>query len=54
MFGFQCETNGAMADTRFFPERAKVHKVPENVTAKHANGSANANACLAITLLGTL
>ena len=36
MFGFQCETNGAMAEYMIFPERAKVHKVPENVIAKHA------------------
>ena len=25
-----------MAEYMIFPERAKVHKVPENVTAKHA------------------
>ena len=36
VFGFQCETNGAMAEYMIFPERAKVHKVPENVIAKHA------------------
>lgn len=36
VFGFQCETNGAMAEYMIFPERAKVHKVPENVSAKHA------------------
>ena len=36
MYGFQCETNGAMAEYMIFPERAKVHKVPNSVSAKHA------------------
>ena len=36
VFGFQFETNDTMAEYMIFPERAKVHKVPENVIAKHA------------------
>ena len=32
----QCETNGAMAEYMIFQEMAKVHKVPKNITAKHA------------------
>ena len=36
MYGFQKETNGAMAEYMIFPERAKVHKVPPSVSPKYA------------------
>ena len=36
VFGFQFETNDTMAEYMIFPERAKVHKVPKNLIAKHA------------------
>jgi len=36
VYGFQRETNGAMAGYMIFPEKAKVHKIPEGVPPHHA------------------
>ena len=36
VYGFQRETNGAMAEYMIFPEKARVHKIPEGVPPHHA------------------
>lgn len=36
VYGFQRETNGAMAEYMIFPEKARVHKIPEGVPSHHA------------------
>ena len=36
VYGFQRETNGAMAGYMIFPEKARVHKIPEGVPPHHA------------------
>ena len=36
VYGFQRETNGAMAQYMIFPEKARVHKIPSDVPVHHA------------------
>ena len=36
IYGFHRETNGAMAEFMIFPAKARVHRVPQHVSAQHA------------------